>query len=226
MAGLANHQTTTERRSRKSSILNDDTLSDVSSSRDVSDGLRNGYGKEAYETYKRLQSDYDELLTKYAQAENTIDQLRIGAKLNLYSDLPPPQKSSFINVSGGKQPQVFNFQKPSQATLSSPATHVVSTRSNGTSMANTPESRQTETELLSPQAQAENIRNALMFKLPILQENIEDLQGHITDGQWGEDDLRELQDVGHELARQHTEMKRELVQAKQLEQNKEDESLR
>ncbi|EDO42604.1 predicted protein, partial [Nematostella vectensis] len=46
--------------------------------------------KEADQLYTRLQAEYDNLLTKYAQAENTIDQLRIGAKLNLYSDLPPP----------------------------------------------------------------------------------------------------------------------------------------
>ncbi|CAN0179400.1 unnamed protein product [Lampetra fluviatilis] len=40
----------------------------------------------------QLQEDYDRLLTKYAEAENTIDQLRLGAKVSLYSDSPVPRQ--------------------------------------------------------------------------------------------------------------------------------------
>ncbi|XP_029941441.1 microtubule organization protein AKNA [Salarias fasciatus] len=36
----------------------------------------------------RLQDDYNRLLTKYAAAENTIDRLRLEAKVSLYSDPP------------------------------------------------------------------------------------------------------------------------------------------
>lgn len=216
---MAEFQNQPPGRSRTNSAFNDDTLSDVSTSKDMSDAIRKVHGKEAYETYKRLQSDYDELLTKYAQAENTIDQLRIGAKLNLYSDLPPPQKSSFITVSGGKQPHVFNFQRPSQATLSSPASNVVTGQSNGTNNSISPESDKIESDLLTPQVRAEGIRTALMFKIPTLQENVEDLQGHVTDGQWAQNELLELQDVCNQLARQHEHMKHELMQAKQLERD-------
>lgn len=212
-------------RSRTNSALNDDTLSDIS----TSDAVRRGHGKEAYETYKRLQSDYDELLTKYAQAENTIDQLRIGAKLNLYSDLPAPQKSSFVSISAAKQPHVLNFQRPSQANLSGPSTSsIVTAQSNGTNttLTRTPESSQMESDLLTPEVRAEGIRTALMFKLPTLQENIEDLQGHVSNGQWGHNELRELQDVCRQLCRQHESMKDELMQAKQLERNDSDGNLR
>ncbi|XP_032993631.1 microtubule organization protein AKNA [Lacerta agilis] len=38
----------------------------------------------------QLQEDYHKLLTKYAEAENTIDRLRLGAKVRLYYDLPKP----------------------------------------------------------------------------------------------------------------------------------------
>ncbi|XP_078127511.1 LOW QUALITY PROTEIN: uncharacterized protein akna [Sander vitreus] len=38
----------------------------------------------------QLQEDYNRLLTKYAEAENTIDRLRLEAKVNLYSDRPKP----------------------------------------------------------------------------------------------------------------------------------------
>ncbi|XP_077778274.1 microtubule organization protein AKNA isoform X1 [Podarcis muralis] len=38
----------------------------------------------------QLQEDYHKLLTKYAEAENTIDRLRLGAKVRLYYDPPKP----------------------------------------------------------------------------------------------------------------------------------------
>ncbi|XP_027723621.1 AT-hook-containing transcription factor-like isoform X2 [Vombatus ursinus] len=46
--------------------------------------------QQATELVQQLQEDYHRLLTKYAEAENTIDQLRLGAKINLYSDPPKP----------------------------------------------------------------------------------------------------------------------------------------
>ncbi|KAI1882496.1 hypothetical protein AGOR_G00251360 [Albula goreensis] len=41
----------------------------------------------------QLQEDYNRLLTKYAEAENTIDRLRLEAKVGLYSDPPKPSHS-------------------------------------------------------------------------------------------------------------------------------------
>ncbi|XP_044515710.1 microtubule organization protein AKNA [Gracilinanus agilis] len=48
--------------------------------------------QQATELVQQLQEDYHKLLTKYAEAENTIDQLRLGAKVNLYSDPPKPSR--------------------------------------------------------------------------------------------------------------------------------------
>lgn len=42
------------------------------------------------ETLDTLQTEYHTLLKKYAEAENTIDELRLGAKVTLYSDSPAP----------------------------------------------------------------------------------------------------------------------------------------
>ncbi|XP_036972922.1 microtubule organization protein AKNA isoform X4 [Acanthopagrus latus] len=42
---------------------------------------------------EQLQEQYNTLLTKYAEAENTIDRLRLEAKVNLYSDPPKPGHS-------------------------------------------------------------------------------------------------------------------------------------
>lgn len=57
--------------------------------------------EQATKLVHQLQEDYHKLLTKYAEAENTIDQLRLGAKVNLYSD--PPQPSHSIHM--GTMPQ-------------------------------------------------------------------------------------------------------------------------
>ncbi|NWI65904.1 AKNA factor, partial [Todus mexicanus] len=45
-----------------------------------------------------LQDDYHKLLTKYAEAENTIDQLRLGARVSLYADPPQPSRSFAVGT--------------------------------------------------------------------------------------------------------------------------------
>ncbi|NXJ88446.1 AKNA factor, partial [Corythaixoides concolor] len=46
------------------------------------------------------QDDYHKLLTKYAEAENTIDQLRLGARVSLYADPPQPSRSLTVGTVG------------------------------------------------------------------------------------------------------------------------------
>ncbi|XP_053777345.1 microtubule organization protein AKNA [Desmodus rotundus] len=67
--------------------------------------------EQATKLVHQLQEDYHKLLTKYAEAENTIDQLRLGAKVNLYSDPPQPSHS----ICTGMVPQgtkVLSFTIP------------------------------------------------------------------------------------------------------------------
>ncbi|KAI3361696.1 hypothetical protein L3Q82_002054 [Scortum barcoo] len=49
--------------------------------------------RQATTLLEQLQEDYNKLLTKYAEAENTIDRLRLEAKVNLYSDPLKPGHS-------------------------------------------------------------------------------------------------------------------------------------
>ncbi|NXS32185.1 AKNA factor, partial [Pomatostomus ruficeps] len=44
------------------------------------------------------QDDYHKLLTKYAEAENTIDQLRLGARVSLFSEPPQPSRSLAVGT--------------------------------------------------------------------------------------------------------------------------------
>ncbi|XP_071430151.1 microtubule organization protein AKNA isoform X2 [Pithys albifrons albifrons] len=56
--------------------------------------------KQATALVQQLQDDYHKLLTKYAEAENTIDQLRLGARVSLFSDPPQPSHSLAVGTVG------------------------------------------------------------------------------------------------------------------------------
>jgi uncharacterized membrane-anchored protein YhcB (DUF1043 family) len=52
------------------------------------------HGKQTGELLNKLHENYEELLEKYAQAENTIDQLRFQPKM--YGDNTPPSNTSEV----------------------------------------------------------------------------------------------------------------------------------
>lgn len=69
--------------------------------------------EQATRLVHQLQEDYHKLLTKYAEAENTIDQLRLGAKVNLYSDPPKPSHSIHTGMmSQGTKVLSFTIPQP------------------------------------------------------------------------------------------------------------------
>ncbi|XP_033923632.1 microtubule organization protein AKNA [Melopsittacus undulatus] len=65
-------------------------------------GLPKGFRspEQATELVQQLQDDYHKLLTKYAEAENTIDRLRLGARVSLYSDPPQPSRNLAMGTVG------------------------------------------------------------------------------------------------------------------------------
>ncbi|XP_042534616.1 microtubule organization protein AKNA isoform X3 [Dipodomys spectabilis] len=71
--------------------------------------------EQATKLVHQLQEDYHKLLTKYAEAENTIDQLRLGAKVNLYSEPPQPSHSSKGTVPPGTKVLSFTIPQPHSA---------------------------------------------------------------------------------------------------------------
>ncbi|GFN90195.1 At-hook-containing transcription factor [Plakobranchus ocellatus] len=76
--------------------------------------------KQATELVQQLQKDYDNLLTKYALAELTIDQMRLDGRVTIHTDSPTPaQATSGVmspSVMGGATiPQVMSLrQSPAQ----------------------------------------------------------------------------------------------------------------
>lgn len=232
MAEFGNQPTTTA--SRKQRTLSESS-SEISSGVDLQEKLRKekSFRKETDEVYQRLQDDYDELLKKYAQAENTIDQLRIGAKLNLYSDLPPPQQSSFVNVTVHKEPGVFRFPRSSQAVLSeggflSGDVHrgAEVAPQNGNQRSITTTSSNAGLNPSSPDGRGARLRAALFSKVQYFQEDVDALQDHVMEGQWGEPELQELQDMCEQLKAQNGNLIQELAQIRRLESGRDPEAFK
>jgi len=229
MAEFGNQPTTSA--SRKQRTLSESS-SEISSGVDLQEKLRKekSFRKETDEVYQRLQDDYDELLKKYAQAENTIDQLRIGAKLNLYSDLPPPQQSSSVNATVHKEPGVFRFPRSSQAVLSEggfPSGEVPrgadAAPQNGNQRSTTTSSY-AGLNPSSPDGRGARLRAALSSKVQYFQEDVDALQDHVMEGQWGEPELQELRDMCEQLKAQNGNLKQELTQIRRLETGRDPES--
>nr|XP_023687295.1 AT-hook-containing transcription factor-like [Paramormyrops kingsleyae]XP_023687296.1 AT-hook-containing transcription factor-like [Paramormyrops kingsleyae] len=91
--------------------------------------------QQAHALMHQLQEDYNKLLTKYAEAENTIDRLRLKAKVNLYSDPPEPRHPLHLGtISMGSQAMKLTFPQAQRAELGHTAgpMHLSMLKSDGT----------------------------------------------------------------------------------------------
>ena len=66
---------------------------------------------------KQLQSDYDKLLSKYALAELTIDQMRLGAKINVYAASPTPSQATSGSLQSAQHLQMLQLTNPQRASV-------------------------------------------------------------------------------------------------------------
>ncbi|PIK57846.1 putative serine/arginine repetitive matrix protein 2-like [Apostichopus japonicus] len=73
--------------------------------------------RQATNVNHQLQIEYDELLAKYAEAENTIDHLRLGAWSHSV-DLPPNGQMSRGQLTPAKQPMAFDIGVPQRGRYS------------------------------------------------------------------------------------------------------------
>ncbi|XP_017570103.1 microtubule organization protein AKNA isoform X2 [Pygocentrus nattereri] len=73
---------------------------------------------------QQLQEDYNRLLTKYAEAENTIDRLRLEAKVGIYSDPPKASQPALPGVlQEGSKVMMLSFPQAQRAELSTNNVH-------------------------------------------------------------------------------------------------------
>ncbi|XP_068067595.1 microtubule organization protein AKNA isoform X3 [Anomalospiza imberbis] len=74
--------------------------------------------RQATALVQQLQDDYHKLLTKYAEAENTIDQLRLGARVSLFSEPPQPSRSLAVGtVTTGSRVMTLSIPQAQTAAL-------------------------------------------------------------------------------------------------------------
>lgn len=80
---------------------------------------------------QQLQDDYNRLLTKYAEAENTIDRLRLEAKVGLQCVSPRSGQSAVPGVlSSGSKVMTLSFPQAQRAELSANTIHLTQDRIN------------------------------------------------------------------------------------------------
>ncbi|CAL8327508.1 unnamed protein product [Boreogadus saida] len=73
---------------------------------------------------EQLQEDYNTLLTRFAEAENTIDRLRLRAKVNLYSDPKRPDQSFKSRMTKeGSKVMTLSFPHAQRAVMGSHSGH-------------------------------------------------------------------------------------------------------
>jgi len=73
--------------------------------------------KEKEETFKQLYVDYNTVLKRLSMAENTIDEMRLGAKVNLYSDGPTPGRAEPGTLPGPLHGHTFALGRGRTASL-------------------------------------------------------------------------------------------------------------
>ena len=73
--------------------------------------------RENEETLTQLQIEYNALLRRHAEAENTIDELRLGAKVNLYSDSPTPQQGQMGSLAAPHHAQTLSIARMGAGSL-------------------------------------------------------------------------------------------------------------
>ncbi|XP_052221934.1 uncharacterized protein LOC127838312 isoform X2 [Dreissena polymorpha] len=73
--------------------------------------------QQATQLVKQLQSDYDKLLSKYALAELTIDQMRLGAKISLHAQSPTPSQATSGSLQSAQHLHMLQLTGPQRGSV-------------------------------------------------------------------------------------------------------------
>jgi len=158
--------------------------------------------QEVDQLYQKLQSEYDNLLAKHALAENTIDQLRIGAKVNLFSDSPIPHQAQILEVTEIRSnPQPLSLQSKDRAVIKIPRVLSVSTVA---------ENHYTGKE--NSASSQVGVNSSLIHRLKDLQNDILAFQSAVADRELSYEEQRNLYNA---LKDKHDSLKNELDDMKE-----------
>ncbi|RXN12713.1 AT-hook-containing transcription factor-like isoform X1 [Labeo rohita] len=95
--------------------------------------------QQASTLMQQLQEDYNRLLTKYAEAENTIDRLRLEAKVGLCSESPKPSKAIMSGViQEASKVMTLSFPRAQRAEFGTGSAHLIPQRDHSENSIRTP----------------------------------------------------------------------------------------
>ncbi|KAM8934242.1 microtubule organization protein AKNA [Pelodytes ibericus] len=180
--------------------------------------------QQATELVHQLQEDYHKLLTKYAEAENTIDRLRLGAKIHLYSDPPKPSHSVQMgSVLQGSKFMEFTIPQMHTATFST-----MNDQDDVTPESSAPASRTVSpedvplplTSSISPLHTQEDVESTLTSNIGFLQQEVDQFEklyngGNLSPGEQKQA-LWELRGSLDVLERQYLKAQEECRQGQHL----------
>ena len=162
--------------------------------------------QEIDELYHKLQSEYDTLLTKHALAENTIDQLRIGARVNLFSDGPTPHQAQQLKVIEIKSsPQPISVPSKERAVSEIPGQLSKSTHTN--------DSYTGKANSFEPNIEAQS---SLLHRLKDLQNDIVAFQSAVAARELSFEEQKNLYNA---LKGKHDHLKEELEKVKEKDEH-------
>ena len=184
--------------SRELSYLHEKLRSEANSRQEVSD------------LYDHLQQEYEDLLVKHAQAENTIDHLRIGARLTLYEETVPAKESQ------GKQsdrlPAAITAVTSSNKMESKNVSIGVGVGAEGNHDQGGITASDRVDPLMNSQTMAEGNRMGVMFQIQSLQEDVDMLEAHFNESErdFSQSELQEIQELLDDLKAQHRSLSSEV----------------
>eukprot|EP00794_Sanderia_malayensis_P016117 gene16117-17742_t len=171
--------------------------------------------QEAGDLYKRLQEEYDILLAKHAQAENTIDQLRIGARVNLFSDSPAPNQAVESKLIEFKSaPRQVLYSKGERGILSGPNGDIYVTKSSSAGFNDFPDGSDAR-NLPAKMPEIDHVNVAVRLK--DLQNDIHAFQSALNERELSYEQQRNLYNA---LKDKHDNLKRQVEHLNRVEKTK------
>jgi hypothetical protein len=152
--------------------------------------------------FEQLQGEYNKLLKQHAAAENTIDELRTGVTVHLYTEPLESRPNSRLSFETARYPQNINFPRPLQASTSE-----FSTMNETCSTIFTTGGR-VETPI-----QGENTRGnlSLQARIQALKEDVNTVESILSESAVNnEETLNELLVICTQLHKEHNTLTREL----------------
>ncbi|XP_055958062.1 uncharacterized protein LOC126812766 [Patella vulgata] len=188
--------------------------------------------KQATVLVQQLQKDYDSLLSKYALAELTIDQMRLGAKINLHTDSPipnqipmgslaVPQSIQSINLGGVSGRAVLSSSPAINNRYLSPSLDVSdafnssSLASENNKLASTADKllgRDSDDRMLKTPSGADQVKASLLVQTKLLDQRIQSFENLVENKQLS---LEDKEQVFDKIRTDHEKLRRQYLQSKE-----------